>query len=244
MDAEDLVMWTGARRPSAAKVITILALLSITIDFVQDITSHASAAEPLQCILHLKVGDPADRHRRNLRLDRPGALPLKAGDRFWIEARINRPAYLYLFWVGSDAKITPLYPWRPKHWNERPATERKVDRLDLPANQAWEIPPGKPGNDTLLLLVREESPLPRMHEASIARLFSGARIPSEVLIKEAMWLENGREITVDAQDRSAPSTKTRKSDDPVLAIRRLLQDKVRPLGDYYQALVFPNQGGE
>jgi hypothetical protein len=226
-------------------LLTFQTLLVIAIDPAQRLATHASVAEPLRGILHLKVGDPTDRHRRNLRLDRPGVLPLKAGDRFWIEARLNRPAYLYLFWIGSDEKVSPMYPWRPGHWDKRSAKERKLDHLDLPAkaDEAWEIPAGTPGNETLLLVVRDVSPLPRKDEESLTKLFSGARIPTEVLITEAVWLENGREITIDMQDRAAPRTKTRKSDDPVLGIRRLLQEKVRPLGDYYQAIVFPNQGG-
>ena len=97
--------------------------------------------------------------------------------------------------------------------------------------------------ETLLLLVREASPLPRRHEENLARLLSDTRVSGSVLIKEAVWLENGREITLDPQDRALPSSKTRKSDDPVLRIRRLLSDKVQPLGDYYQAIVFPSQGG-
>jgi hypothetical protein len=66
--------------------------------------------EPLKCVLHLLLGDPANPGRRNLRLDQPKALPVKAGDRFHIEARLNRPAYVYLFWIGSDSKISPIYP--------------------------------------------------------------------------------------------------------------------------------------
>jgi hypothetical protein len=93
-------------------------------------------------------------------------------------------------------------------------------------------------------LVREESPLPRKDEESLAKLLAGSRIPIKTSIKEAVWVENGREITIDREDRGVPSKKTRQSNDPVLGIRRLLQDKVRPLGDYYQALVFPDQGGE
>ncbi len=50
-------------------------------------------------------------------------------------------------------------------------------------------------------------------------------------------------MTLDPQGRAAPSAKTRKSDDPVLRIRRLLQHKVQPLGDYSLAVLFPNQGG-
>jgi hypothetical protein len=173
-------------------------------------------------------------------------LPVKAGDRFHIEARLNRRAYVYLFWVGSDSKVAPIYPWKPGHWDDRPEREDKRDRLDLPAeaDKAWKIPDGDPGIETLLLLVREESPLARQDEEKLAKLFADRRISSAALIKEAVRLENGREITFDKQDRTMPSSKTRKSDDPVLRIRRLLSDRVEPLGDYWQALVFPNEGGK
>jgi hypothetical protein len=227
-------------------VSTALALLMLAATPTKRLDVHASAAEPFSGILHLRVDDPADLNRRNFRLDQPGALPLKTGDTFRIEARLNRPAYLYLFWVASDGKVAPIYPWKPGHWEVRPAEERKRDRLDLPAqaDKAWEIPAGTPGIETLLLLVREESPLPAKDEEALAKLLKGARVRTDVLIKEAVWLENGREITIDRQDRAAPSKKTRKSDDPVLGIRRALSEKLTPLGDYYQAIVFPNQGGQ
>jgi hypothetical protein len=227
-------------------MMAVLILFGIAIDPAERLAAHSWGAEPLRGVLHLRVDDPKDPHRRNLRLDQPRVLPLKAGDRFQIEARLNRPAYLYLFWVGSDGKVTPIYPWRPGHWDERPARERKRDRLDLPAeaDKAWEIPVGSPGIETLLLLVREESPLPRKDEVILARLLSGARVSTEFLIREAVWLENGREITIDLRDRAAPSRKTRKSDDPVLAIRRLFSERLQPLTDYYQAIVFPNQAGK
>jgi hypothetical protein len=173
-------------------------------------------------------------------------LPLKAGDRFRIEVRLDRPAYVYLFWIGSDAKVAPIFPWQPRHWDARPPEERKRDSLDLPpdVNMAWEIPAGRPGNETLLLLAREESPLPKQHGESIAKLLADAEASTEYLIHEAVRVENGREITIDGRDRAVPSSKARKSDDPVLHIRRLLLEKVQPLGDYHQAIVFPNQGGK
>jgi hypothetical protein len=227
-------------------MMAVLLLLGMAVGVGRLLDVVSTAAEPLRAILHLRIDDPTDPHRRNQRLDGPGVLPLKAGDRFRIEARLDRPAYIYLFWVGSDAKVAPIYPWGRGHWDERPARESKLDHLDLPAkvDKAWEIPAGKPGIETLVLLVREQSPLPRKDEESLARLLAGARVISaETLIKEAVWLENGREITIDRHDRAIPSSKTRKSDDPVLSIRRLLQEKVQPLGGYYQAIVFPNQGG-
>ena len=94
-----------------------------------------------------------------------------------------------------------------------------------------------------MLLVRESYPLPRKDEETIARLVAQASLATSVVTKKAVWVENGREVTIDRRDRAAPSSKTRKSDDPVLDIRRLLQEKVKPLGDYHMAIVFPNQGG-
>jgi hypothetical protein len=224
----------------------VLATAGIGSDRAPASGSGHDEPAPLKGVLHLRVDDVADSRRRNLRLDQPKVLPLKAGDRFRIEARLNRRAYLYLFWIVSDAKVSPIYPWKSGHWDARPEQEAKIDRLDLPAeaDKAWKIPTGNPGIETLLLLVREESPLSRRDEENLAKHLSYTRVSSSVLIEKAVWLENGREIALDPQDRASPSTKTRKSDDPVLRIRRLLSDKVHPLGDYWQALIFPNEGGK
>jgi hypothetical protein len=202
-------------------------------------------AGPLRGAIHLRIDDPASPRRRNLRLDQPGALPLKARDRFRIEAKLNRPAYLYVFWIGSDGKVAPIHPWKPGHWEQRPEEEVKTDRLDLPStkDQAWEIPAGAPGLETVVLLARETHPLPRERDAELAkRLTVPAAQPCRAL-DTAVWIENGREVVLDPQNRAAPSSKTRKSYDPVLRLRRLLQDKVQPLGDYNQAVIFPNHGG-
>jgi len=224
---------------------TLVAAAGIASDLAPVSASRQVEPEPLKGVLHLRIDDVASSRRRNLRLDETGVLPLKAGDRFRIEARLNRPAYVYLIWIGSDGKTSPIHPWKPGHWQSRPVPEVKIDHLDLPAkvDKEWEIPAGHPGIETLLLLVREQSPLTRKDEEKLSKLASNSRTSSPVLIKEAVWLENGREITLDQRDRASPSAKTRKSDDLVLRIRRLLGEKVQPLGDYYQALIFPNEGG-
>src|SRR5262249_21435455 len=59
-----------------------------------------------------------------LRLTDPGALPLKPGDQFRIEATTDRPAYLYLFWIDTEGKTVPVYPWQPGKWGTRPAEEQ------------------------------------------------------------------------------------------------------------------------
>jgi hypothetical protein len=232
-------------------LVAVLVIAGISSGQPPAPASGRGEPEPLKGALHLRVGDPADPGRRNLRLDQDRALPLKAHDRFFIEARLNRKAYLYVFWIGSDGKVGPIYPWARGHWDRRPAKEEKTDRLDLPPkiDEAWEIPAGDAGLEAVVLLAREQSPLPREREAELARLLVGSTAQRRPSLDKAVWIENGREVTLDPDDRTSPigrtmpSTKTRKSDDPVLRFRRLLQDKVQPMGDYSQAVLFPNQGG-
>jgi Domain of unknown function (DUF4384) len=235
---------TIARRSRWLPVALAIAGLHAWGDEPRRSEPHRDDAEPLRGSIHLRIDDPSSERRRNLRLDQPGALPLKAHDRFRIEAKLNRPAYLYLFWLGSDGKVAPIHPWPPNCW-DRPAQEAKTDRLDLPpkADQAWEIPAGGPGLETLVLLAREDSPLPRDRDAELAKLRTVPAAQPRTVRDTAVWIENGREVVLDPQNRAAPSSKTRQSDDPVLRLRRLLQDKVQPLGDYNQAVLFSNQGG-
>ncbi len=119
------------------------------------------------------------------------------------------------------------------------------DRLDLPPKKddVWEIPAGAPGLETVVLLARETRPLPRDRDAELAKRLTLPAAQPRRALDTAVWIENGREVVLDPQNRAAPTSRTRKSDDPVLRLRRLLQDKVQPLGDYNQAVIFPNQGG-
>ena len=159
--------------------------------------------------------------------------------------RLNRPAYLYLFWVGSDGKVSPIYPWKPGHWESgRPRSRRSIVSTYRGSRQGLGDPDRETGDRDAALAGPGRKPTCRGRTRRISPSSCPTPVFQPVLIKEAVWLENGREITLDTQDRAVPSTKTRKSDDPVLRIRRLLSDKVQPLGDYYQAIVFPNQGGK
>jgi hypothetical protein len=59
------------------------------------------------------------------------------------------------------------------------------------------------------------------------------------------WLENGQAFGLDDQgnSREMPGLATRKSDDPVLRIRRLLKERISTLGSYHRAVIVPNQRG-
>src|SRR5271168_2880651 len=84
-----------ARRRAGWPVL-VLAIVGLGGDEPRGSRPGREAAEPLRGSIHLRVDEPANPRRRNLRLDQPGALPLKARDQFRIEARLNRPAYLYV----------------------------------------------------------------------------------------------------------------------------------------------------
>jgi serine/threonine protein kinase len=204
-------------------------------------------SEPLRGAITLWVNEPGNSHRRGLRLHQPGAVPVKPGDEVRVEAAVNRPAYLYVFWIGSDGKVAPLYPWKDHDWTRRPDHEVKVEGIELPEviDQAMELPPSAPGLETLVLLAREESPLPRDSDTALELDLAGpsmSRLPDG--ITEAVWLENGQVFGLDDQgkERTAPGPKTRKTDDPVLRIRELLRKKLPSLGEYHRAVIIPNRG--
>ena len=129
-----------------------------------------NAAQPMKGRIDLLVVKSKDGTRRRLRLQDPGAVPVRADDEIRIEARLDRPAYLYLFWLGSEGKIAPLYPWKDHDWSARPAEERKVTGVELPEiiDETFQIPPSFPGLETLVLLARDDLPLPREDEARLA----------------------------------------------------------------------------
>ena len=121
---------------------------------------------------------------------------------------------------------------------------------------SWRSPVSSPGLETLVLLAREDSPLPREDEARLAEGLAGSPVPMPAGMSEAIWLEDGQEVAFepthgpgggkrgeDDLSRGIPSPKSRKSDDPVLRIRAILSNKLQPLGSYSQAVLFPNIGG-
>jgi serine/threonine protein kinase len=205
-------------------------------------------AAPLHGEITLWVNEPKSTFRRGLRLHQPGAVPVRPGDEVRVEAGVSRPAYLYLFWIGSDGKVAPLYPWKDRDWTRRPDREDKVEGIELPevVTDTWELGPSAPGLETLVLLAREDSPLPRDADTTLERDLAGPRttwLPGGK--DEAVWLENGRAFGLDDQGKSRemPGLATRRSDDPVLRIRRVMKEKLSTLGSYHRAVIVPNQGG-
>jgi predicted Ser/Thr protein kinase len=216
------------------------------------------APQPMKGRIDLLVVKSKDGTRRRLRLEDRGSVPVRADDEIRIEARLDCPAYLYLFWLGSEGKIAPLYPWKDHDWSTRPVDERKVTGAELPeiADDVWTMPASPSGLEILVLLAREDSPLPREDESKLAQALAGLPVALPAGMSEAIWLEDGQEVVSgpaqgskrgergeEDLSRGIPSPKARKSDDPVLRIRGILSNKLQPLGSYSQAVLFPNVGG-
>ncbi len=215
------------------------------------------AAQPMKGRIDLLVVKSKDGTRRRLRLADRGAVPVRADDEVRIEARLDRPAYLYLFWLGSEGKVAPLYPWKDHDWSSRPAEEWRVTGAELPelVDDVWTMPASPSGLETLVLLAREDSPLPREDESRLAESLAGSPVALPAGMSEAIWLEDGQEVVFGPSrgpakaergdedlSRGIPSPKARKSDDPVLRIREILRDKLQGAASYSLAVLFPNEG--
>jgi hypothetical protein len=196
--------------------------------------------EPLRGTIDVLIYDPNNPRRQNVFLDDPGAMPFRPGDEFCVEARLNRPAYLYVLWIEAGGRVLPVYPWRPGHWEDRPAEERPAAKLRRPEalDRFYKAPERDQGMETLILLARE-TPLPRELDL---RAELGELPPSTTReLNATAWFENG-EVARNGRGRMGLFDETRR-DDPVLRTQQRIKERL--LGrhfDYALAVSFANQG--
>src|SRR5262249_34224964 len=139
---------------AALAAVTTAAVLLIVWPMLWPPAKERGQAVPLKGSLDLRVTEAGNPLRQKLFLHQPGALPLKARDLMEIKAEVNRPAYLYLVYLDSEGKATPLFPWKEYDWKQRPAEKQRLQLF-----QQGPLDAGPSGIEALLLLVREE-PLP------------------------------------------------------------------------------------
>ena len=185
------------------------------------------------------VYDPMNPQRQNVRLNAPEVLPLKPGDRFAVEAEMNPPAYLYILWINGDGSVDPLYPWKPGHWEPRPAEEQPVGRLRRPeAVDRWfTIKESTPGMETLVLLARE-TPLPA--DADLRAELGPLRPQTLQALQATVWFENGM-VVKDEPGRKADFNEE-KLDDPVTATQEQIRSRLGRWFPYTRAVSFADRG--
>src|SRR5262245_46137857 len=70
----------------------------------------STPARPLDGELLISVR-PQPGGRDSMRLDEPGALPVRTGGTMTAEVHFNQPACAYLVWLDCEGRVLPLYPW-------------------------------------------------------------------------------------------------------------------------------------
>jgi hypothetical protein len=180
-----------------------------------------------------------------LRLGDPGALPLYRDDQFRIEAHVEVPAYLYLFWIDTEGKVLPLFPWQPGKWDTRnPAEEKPTSDISLPKTRTngYRLKENRQGMETLLLVARE-TVLP-LSDAEVRKWFADLK-PQRPIQNEraAVWFDNGQVVKDDPRRKRNDFAIEVGLDDPVLRLQALLQERLQsPLVSYTSAVSFARLG--
>lgn len=101
---------------------------------------------------------PADA-REFLLLEERGALPVRAGGQMSLQVDLTRPLCVYLLWIDSEGKVTPLYPWNNDKLTVTDANElppgRRPSKVVLSPTIGGGWPFGRRGGlETIVLLAR------------------------------------------------------------------------------------------
>jgi hypothetical protein len=199
-----------------------------------------------QGYVDVQVWRGPDGKAERLRLPDPGALPLRPGDKFRIEAKVEPAAYLYLFWIDTEGQALPLYPWKPPTrdgggWHTRPSEEERRTDLELPpGDRGYTISGKEEGMQTLLLLARP-TPL-QADDEEVQRWFAGIKPQRPVQNPlSAVWFENGKVVQDDARRKRQWFEET-DIDDPVLRMQELLRGRLQEHAALTTAVSFARQG--
>jgi serine/threonine protein kinase len=191
----------------------------------------------------IRIWRGPDGEAQKLRLGEPGALPLYAGDKFRIEAHVEVPAYLYLFWINTEGQALPLYPWKPGKWGTRPAEENPARDVSLPVNRTagYEIKKDVEGMETLLMLARA-TPLP-LDDAALQKLFAGIGQQRPIQDRRsAVWFENGKVVEGDPHRKRDYFDTEVGLNDPVLRLQSLIEERLQPQASFTSAVSFARLG--
>jgi hypothetical protein len=191
--------------------------------------------------VELMLSQPDNETRRSMNLHYSAARPLKAEDRVHVEARLDKPAYIYILWIDSAGSLLPLYPWQSGNWNSRPSDESPIDQISLPTSAIEALPlSAEPGMETMIMLVCQ-SPL----EADFELRKTLGALPQQTAQQAGSLVEfvNGQVVTeLQIPGRGPKLFDPSKIDDPVLFTQQLIQDKLTEQFSYIRSISFANQG--
>jgi serine/threonine protein kinase len=231
--------------------------MKITTPAQKNVGQHPvpAAQPPLKGFIDALVLRREAGQKRSLSLSDPAALPLRLGaeDYVRIEAKLNRPAYMYLVWVDTAGQVDLVYPWDEAKKCRLP-NEKPEQHVYWPSEEEGGFLQGGPkGTATLLLLARDEK-LPE--DQDIPALFGKLGPQPSQERREAAWFEDGRPLThgeeVQGQQKFAPinfpadrgvtATKTARVD-AVMHVQTLLRTTLKERFPYSRAVCFSCEPG-
>jgi hypothetical protein len=183
---------------------------------------------------------------RHISLNEPGVLPVRVGTPCQIEVRLDRPAHVYLAWIGGNGTAQPLHPCLGK-WEWQ--SDEPVERVFLPPRDPRmgkyrQMPiAGVAGIESVVLMVRS-TPLPERFRERLPELLKGFPGPEALLHladqSRSYWFTR-REAEPIAEDR-ALDLDVPANPDPIFQIHSLLRDRLGTRFQVVQALSFVNAG--
>jgi serine/threonine protein kinase len=208
----------------------------------------APADAPLKLELTLSASKQ-DNSQRSFSLNEPNVLPLEAGDGLRIEATASRPAFFYVLNLDAAGKVWPLYPWRKYNW-DNVGEETARNFLHLPpgdSSSTSKVTPGPSGIESIVVLARE-TPLTAAERSALRQSLRAWPKEQGVFdpLRAAVAIGADGWRFADARDGEARGAialdQTIVLKDPVLRLRRLLQEDLRELRVASRGVCYTFQG--
>ena len=177
------------------------------------------------------------------RLHEFGAMPLREGDRVRIEAQLARPSYIYLLWIDSEGNVQPVYPWKLGQWEQRPATEVSVSRVELPerVDQGSPVLPGRPGMESVILLARDTPLPPDVDLAELLTDLPTVPIPQEQSHRVTHFL-SGKAVTREQDRERGIGFAPEDLADPVRTLHQQIIERLKEHFTLVRGVSFANLG--
>jgi len=190
--------------------------------------------------LYIEIDKKAEAYRK-VKLSEGGGLPVKAGThQIHIDAHSTTAAYMYLFWIDTEGKPYPMYPWKPGKWGTRPDSEQPLTHLELPpGSKGYPIAGNSEGMETMVLVIRGTKLT--LSDEEVQGWFAEVEPQRPVQTRfTAVWFKNGEVVT--AGELRSIDFDAKKINDPVLRTQELLRGRLAKHADFTAAVSFAHEG--
>jgi serine/threonine protein kinase len=188
------------------------------------VENHPTSPASLAGELTVRVWSKKDGGKRGLKIDEPGALPLRPGEQVHLEAQLNQPAYSCILWLDAQGHVSQLYPRDDGKFGSRPSGSSARETVHSPeALDEGHRMSGPGGLETALLLVRR-APLPAGTDlAGLIGPLPPSPLRSELEVAKRGFNEGQPVEKLRVDIHRGIDDETEKIDDPLLQ----LMDRLR-----------------